>query len=464
MSTELLEMSALEQARLIARKKISCEELTELYLDRIDRLDPELHAFVDVYRREALFNARLKDLSVRRGGPLPPFHGVPIGIKDLNLVRGRRARFGSQGMIPFWSPVDDASVACLRRAGFVILGKLATPELGALPITEPVIHSPTRNPWNLELTPGGSSGGSAVAVAARLLPVAHGTDGGGSIRIPSAFNGLVGLKAGRGRIRNAYGLPDQRILYTSGALTRTVSDAAAMLDVMSGITEGKPHWAALPPEPFAVAAERQPKPLRIRMSFESYLVRTDSEVRDAVASVARQLEALGHHVEEDPGPEARVEEFVPLWGLTMATMPLMRWERAEPVTRWLRKEGKSRAPDEITKLHSELESRLLGWFEGTDLWLSPTVAILPPKIGSYPQDESQPSAAFYKAAELGAFTALANVTGQPAISIPAGLSKSGLPIGAQLTGPLQGEAMLLRVGRQLEQARPWAQWLPKGVG
>jgi amidase len=459
MSTEILECTAMEQARRIASRQISCVELTRLYLDRIDRLNPRLQAFVEVFRREALLTAHAKDAWLKAGRPLPPFHGVPIGIKDLNLVRGRRTRFGSAAMIPFISPIDDATVAGLRRAGFVILGKLATSELGAIPITEPDIHPPTRNPWNPDHTPGGSSGGSAAAVAARLVPVAHGSDGGGSIRIPASFTGLVGLKPARGRLRNQFGIPDRQILYTCGALARTVGEAAAMLDLMSGVTAGKPHWATPPAQPFSELMHRRPGALKIRFTIDSQIVKAHPDVKDAILSTAKLLEDLGHHVEEVACPEGRVEEFISLWGLAMSRFPLPRGRLVQPITRWLREEGRHLKARDVSEHHRVLEARLLNWFEGADLWLTPTSAVLPPRVGSFPQDKD-PKGTFFKVAEIGAFTALCNVTGQPAISIPAGLSKEGLPIGAHLVGPIQGESLLLQVAKQIEEARPWKDRAP----
>lgn len=444
---------------MIARKEVSCEELARLYLDRIDRHDSRINAFVEVYRREAIVTARLKDRRTREGAKPPPFHGVPIGIKDLNLVRGRRTRFGSKGILPFWSPVDDATVAQLRRAGFVILGKLSTPELGALPVTEPEIHPPTRNPWNPEHSAGGSSGGSGAAVAARLLPLAQGTDGGGSIRIPSSFNGLVGLKPSRGRIRNMYGLPDKQILYTSGVLTRTVDDSAALLDILAGLTEGKPHWATPPEELYSALSRKTPRPLRIRMTIDSPLVSADPEVREAVLRVARALESLGHRIEESPGPSGEIDEFLPLWGLAMSKLPLMRWSRAEPITQWLRDIGIRHDPADVSSKHQALEDRILEWFKGADLWLTPTTSVLAPKVGAISQ-AGDPREAFFKYAAYGAFTAFSNITGQPAISVPAGMSKSGLPMGAQLVGPPQDEAIVLQVARQLEEALPWTHGAP----
>lgn len=454
---ELLEMSAVEQARLVAGRQISSEELTRFYLQRIDRFNPELQAFVAVFRKEALWTARRRDAAVRAGARLAPFHGVPIGIKDISFIRGRMPRFGSRAFGPLWCPVDDASVAPLRRAGFVFMGRLATSELGAIPVTEPDIHPPTRNPWNRRHTPGGSSGGSASAVAAGLIPVAHASDGGGSIRIPAAFTGLVGLKPGRGRLPNPFWLPDRQVLYTTGALTRNVADTAALLDIMARITEGRPHWATPPPKPYAQLVQDKPRALRIRVTVDSHLTKTDPEVRSGILEVAATLSSLGHRVEEAVGPMAGIDEFVPLWGRMLGGMPLMRWSRAQPVTRWLKERGRGISMRRMEEMHLALERRMLNWFEGTDLWLTPTVPQLPPRIGQYAQEGSDPEQVFFKIAELAAFAAYANITGQPAISVPAGLSSGGLPFGAQLVGPLQDEAVLLQIARQLEEARPWRQ-------
>lgn len=457
---ELISLSALEQAALISKKQLSSEELVRALLDRSEKLNPKLQAFVEIYRKDALCWAREKDRQTLTGAPLPAFHGVPIGIKDLNLVRGKRTRMGSRGFLPFWAPCDDASVSPLRRAGFVILGKLATSELGALPITEPDIHPPTRNPWNADHTPGGSSGGSATAVAAGLLPVAHASDGGGSIRIPASFTGLVGLKPARGRLRNQFRLPDRQIMYTTGALTRTVADSAALLDIMAGITEGKPHWATPPAEPFAVLAAKKPPRLRVRLTFDSPFVKADPEVREAIMATARLLESLGHKVEETALPEhTDIEDFLPLWKRLIADFPLMRWSLAQPITRWLREGGVMLKTKEVHARHLELEKLFLDWFSGTDLWLTPTVPVLPPRVGQYSQQgEIEPT--FKKIAEIAAFTAFCNVTGQPAISLPAGHSRSGLPIGAHLVGPVQGEALLLQVAREIEEHRPWPRIAP----
>src|SRR6185503_16448337 len=253
---DVLARPALEQSALIAAGSISSEELVRAYLDRIEKVDPSVSAWTHVMRRSARADARRKDAAIRkrRGGKLPPFYGVPVAIKDLNFARGSFTRMGSRAYRWFYSPFDDKVVAQLRRGGFVLLGKVATSELGALPVTEPDIHLPTRNPWRLDITPGGSSGGSAAAVAAHMAPIALGSDGAGSIRIPSSFCHLYGIKPSRGRVPDPYGRPDQHMLSTCGPIARTVDDAAAMLDVMAGVSIGQPHWAPRPEMPFAELA------------------------------------------------------------------------------------------------------------------------------------------------------------------------------------------------------------------
>src|SRR6185436_10166241 len=217
---EILRKSAVEQGALVRSKALSSVELTQIYLRRIETIDPQLNAFVQVLADEALRAARKADRE--KPPPGARFHGVPIGIMDLNAVRGAFLRMGSRAFSRLISPGDDLVVARLRRAGFVILGKTATPELGALPVTEPDTHPPTRNPWDRNVTPGGSSGGSAAAVAADLVPIAQGSDGGGSIRIPASLCGLVGYKPTQGLVENPFGMTDPHIIWTCGPITRSV--------------------------------------------------------------------------------------------------------------------------------------------------------------------------------------------------------------------------------------------------
>jgi amidase len=449
---DLVERSAVEQAALVRAGAISSAELVELYLERIARLDRKLASFVAVLDRSAIATARKKDEERRRSRErLPPFHGVPIGIKDLNFVRGARTRLGSRGF-SLWSPVDDRTTARLRRAGFVIVGKLATSELGALPITEPDIHPPTRNPWRLDTTPGGSSGGSGAAVAAGLIPIAHGSDGAGSIRIPASFCHLVGLKPARGRVPNAYGLPDKNILYTCGPIARTVEDAAVMLDVMAGITVDRPHWAPRPERPFAELMRREPGRLRVKLIVENPLAPTHPEIAAATVRAAKTLESLGHVVEEGALPALPVEEFLPLWQRLVAGIPLVDWRKVQPVTRWLAEAGK-RVPRRLAAARAaELAALSTSVFGDADVILSPTVSMTAPSIGML--CGRSPEEIFFSVAPIGAFTAAFNLTGQPAASMPMGLTSDGLPIGVQIGGKPFAEATVLQVMHQLEAAHP----------
>ncbi|MCC7381576.1 MAG: amidase [Deltaproteobacteria bacterium] len=453
-SADVLSRSALEQARLIRAREISSEELVRLYLGRIERHDGPLTSFVQVLGARALRAARKKDRGTMRARDLPPFHGVPVGVKDLNLVRGAFCRMGSRAFRWFWSPVDDKLVAQLRRAGFVIVGKLSTSELGAMPVTEPDIHPPTRNPWNLDHTSGGSSGGAGAAVAANLLPIAQGSDGAGSIRIPAAFCGLYGLKPSRGRLANAYGMPDDHILYTDGPIARDVADAAAMLDVMAGVTVGRPHTAPLPSRSFSELARDAPRGLRVRMVLSNPISAVDPEVKDAVRRAARVLEALGHHIEEVDPPAGSIEEFLPIWQHIVSTAPVLFASKLQPVTRWLAREGRRHDGRRVLALQHQLAARHLEWCEGADLILSPTTPRPAPRVGAFASED--PSRTFFGAAPLGAFTAPFNLTGQPAASLPLAVSSAGLPIGVQLGGKLLDDATVLAVSRQLEEALPWA--------
>lgn len=452
--SDLLDATALEQARLVRSREISSEDLTRLYLDRIDRLNPRLQAFVTVFRRDALSVARGKDrMTKQKGADLPPFHGVPIGIKDLNGVRGTFGRLGSRAFRYLVWPIDDPSVAQIRKGGFVFVGKLATSELGAMPVTEPDIHPPTRNPWDLRFTPGGSSGGSGAAVAAGLIPLAHGSDGAGSIRIPSSFCHLFGIKPSRGRVPNPFER-GTNTLTTCGPIARTVEDAAAMLDVQAGMTVGKPSSAPLPEASFLELCRRSPGRLRIRFATRSPLGETHPEIALAVQRTATLLEGLGHSVEEGSTPEGEVSGFLPIWQKLVAMAPVLRPSVLQPVTRWLYLAGKQLRAADVEALRRELDDRVRAWFGDVDLWVTPTVPVLPPAIHAF--RDLPPEEAFHRAAHLGAFTAGFNITGQPAVNVPAGVSEEGLPIGVQLAGRPLGDATVLAVSKQLEDAAPWA--------
>ncbi len=454
MPSELGACTALEQAALVRTRAVSAEELTRGALAAIARWNPLVSAFVDVLGASALREARAVDRSAGgRHAPLPPFAGVPIGIKDLNLARGSFTRFGSRAFERLFTPFDDATTARLRRGGFVILGKTATSELGALPVTEPDIHAPTRNPWDLGFSAGGSSGGAAAAIASGMIAIAQGSDAGGSIRIPSAFCHLFGLKPSRGRVENSYGREDGSILYTCGPLTQSVADAAAMLDVMAGVSVGKPHWAPLPTESFQELARKRPRKLRVRFVTRSPLVETDGEIEAAVLRVVKVLAERGHQVQEGAPLDGSIGDFLPVWQRLAADCPVHDWSKTQPLTRWLGEAGRHVRREDVERKLAKLSRDVLAWFGDVDVWVTPTVATRAPRIGAF--SELEPRAMFEEAAKLGVFTAPFNVSGQPAATVPSGLSSDGLPIGVQIVGRPLGDGTVLSVCAQLEEAMPW---------
>jgi amidase len=449
LSEEIRSWSALEQAARVRAGDVSSEELVEIYLERIASVDPHVHAFAHVMAERALEEARRADRA-RRKGVTAPFLGVPIGVKDLNAARGSFTRFGSRVFERLFVPFDDAVVAQLRRGGFVIIGKTATSELGAMPVTEPDIHPATKNPWDPRVTAGGSSGGAGAAVAADMLPIAQGSDAAGSIRIPASLCHLVGHKPSRGRVANSFGLDDHAIIWTAGPIARNVLDSAALLDVMAGITVHEPHWAPPPEKPFFDLAARAPRNLRVRFATRVDGVTTDPHVEAAIRDVARVLESLGHHVEEAKMISAPLEEVLPIWQRNVAQVPVYDWSLTQPITRWLGEAGLDVTEEHAEELVMQLSARVLAWFGDADAWLTPTVAIAPPQINAFAN--LAPSEAFARAAVMGFFTAPFNASGQPAISVPVGVSPRGHPIGAQIAGRPLADATVLALARQLEEA------------
>ncbi len=453
---------ALALARMLRAGSLSSEELVLECLERIDAYNPRLSAFVDVLRDRALAEARAADKRLaRRRGDTPLFLGVPVAVKDLNLARGSFTRFGSRAFEKFFSPFDDDVVAQLRRAGFVILGKSATSELGTLPVTEPDIHPPTRNPWDPDVTPGGSSGGAGAAVASGMVPIAQGSDAAGSIRIPASFCGLFGIKPSQGRVPNPYGLDDKKLIWTSGPIARTVDDAAAMLDVMAGVpspatpSDARTGSVPLPSRPFAELARERPPRLRLRVALRSTLVETDPDVADAVERVARTLEKQGHHIEERPMelPEGAIEDFLPVWQSSTVQAPVYDWSVTQPVTQWMADKGRSLDPVAIQRLMEKLRRIALDQFGDADAWITPTVAVPPPRIGEW--RNLSPLDVFERATRVGVFTAPFNVSWQPAASLPAGLSRRGHPIGVQIAGKPLADALVLALARAVEEEMPW---------
>lgn len=461
-------LDALAQADLVRRKEVTPLELVDAAIARIQRLNPRLNAVVTDTFERARAQAR---------GPLPagPLTGVPFLLKDLIASDGGVPTHSGSAFVRGWVPDHDSElVARYKRAGLLILGKTNTPELGLLPTTEPRLHGPTRNPWDLERTVGGSSGGSAAAVASGMVAVAHGSDGGGSLRIPASCCGLVGLKPTRARMPLGPDLGDiMHGLLVEHALTRSVRDCAALLDATEGPDTGAPYMAPPKARPYLQEVGAPPGRLRIAFTTRSGLgVPVDPECQAAVESTARLLAELGHTVEEGSLAIAEEEEllqaFTPVWasGVVLGIEALARQSGRtpqaglfEPLTWALYDMGRSLALPEYLLAVATLQRiarSLAAHFQQVDAWLTPTLTSPPLPLGSFEAPEDQPLMALLSAAAFVAFTPLANMTGQPAVSLPLHWSAEGLPVGVQLIGRYGEEATLLRLASQLEVARPWA--------
>jgi amidase len=466
MEPDLLSRPATELARLVEAGEVTARELTESCLERIEALDPELNAFVHLDPDGALATADAVEASDER-----PFAGVPIAIKDTAAVAGLPLRMGSDIFGDFVPTIDAHVVRRLRDAGFVFVGKTSLPEFGILPVTEPRRFGPARNPWDLERTPGGSSGGAAAAVAAGMVPLAHGSDGGGSIRIPAACCGLVGLKPSRGRVSSG---PEQGddLLVQNGVLTRTVAETAALLDVIAGYEAGDATWAPPPSEPFAATAAREPGRLRIGLTTVPPIeAAIDPLCERAARDAAQLLESLGHDVEEVDPPWKGHELLRPFTLVFGTPVALGMWfgarvtgrepseELVEPLT-WTIWEGvRERDPLEYllarTRLTAAARAIVPLWDE-YDAVLTPSLAQRPVRIGEIDSCSDDPWEDFHRSGEFTPYTALYNVTGQPAISLPLFHGEDGLPLGVMLGGRPAGEGALLSLAAQLEAASPWA--------
>jgi len=469
--TDLARLDATAQADLVRRGEVKPLDLVDAAIARIERENPALNAVVTPTFVQAREAAR---------GELPdgPFRGVPFLLKDLSAAwAGIPMTSGSAFLADFVPPVDSVLVERYRAAGLVFLGKTNCPEFGFLPTTEPALHGPTRNPWDLARTPGGSSGGSAAAVAAGMVPFAHGNDGGGSIRIPASCCGLVGLKPTRARITHAPLVGDVMSgLVEDHALTRSVRDSAALLDATAGPAPGDPYHAPPPWRPFLDEVGADPGRLRVAWSAANPIgAPVDPDCVRAVEDAAALCESLGHHVEEAiPVLDGALlyESFLVVWiaGHAWAIDAMARAlgrdpeeESFEPLTWALYRLGREvRAADyllAITALQG-IARQVAGFFAGHDVWLTPTLAEPPPPLGTFDRDSTDALAVFRRASEFVPFTPLFNATGQPAVSLPLHWSPAGLPIGVQLAGRFGDEATLFRLAAALEEARPWAGRVP----
>jgi amidase len=479
---DLLFRPATELAAMVRSGAISARELVTLSLERIDELDQQLNAFVQVDAERALAVA-----DTVTSGDERPFAGVPVAIKNNRAVQGLRLTYGCSLMADHVADYDHNVTRRLTRAGFIVVGTTTLPEYGILPVTEATLFGPTRNPWDLGRTPGGSSGGSAAAVAAGIVPVAHGNDGGGSIRIPAACCGLVGLKPQRGRVSLA---PDlgQSLLAVDGVLTRTVADTAAILDVLAGPEVGDAAWAPPPPEPFSATAARPPHGpssadtdqqggLRIAATTLAPVpgVTPDPACAEAVERTADLLRSLGHEV-LDVEPPWQAQELTELFGAVFSNHiglsiafsgavagrdPQQR--DMEPMSWAIFSRVKTLDAVQGLALAAQLEAfsrQLVSFLEPYDALLTPALAARPLPVGALDPAAPEPLATFARSGAFTPFTPVVNATGQPAISLPLFQGEDGLPLGIQLVGRPAGEATLLALAAQMEEANPWSERRP----
>jgi amidase len=406
--------------------------------------------------------------------PEPPrdeggaFYGVPIAIKDLNDVAGMPTTYSCKAYAQNVPTADSAIVRNIKDAGFVVLGKTNTPEFGTIAQTESELNGVCLNPWDTTRTPGGSSGGAAAAVAGGLLPVAHGSDGGGSIRIPASCCGLVGIKPSRGRVSPAPYVSGSLGLGTSGPIAQTVRDAAALLDVLRGYEPGDFYVAPVPPRPYLDECGEDPGTLRIAVTAAPPThVPVDPECVAALHATRDLLVELGHEVEEAMPPWQLPEmilAFSRVWQVGPATSGVDDLSLLEPINRALAEQARATPSPEYGAAIMELQTiarRVVSFWNDYDVVVTPTLAMLPVPIGwTWEETDDEPLLAFARQTLFTPFTPLVNVTGQPATSLPLHWSGEGLPIGVQFIGRPFDEATLIRLAAQLEEARPWAGRFP----
>jgi amidase len=462
---DLMFRSVADLAGLVRTGELSARELVETSLRRIEELDGRLSAFVDVDGDRAL--AEAEDVGT---GDARPFAGVPIAIKNNRAVKGWRLTHACDLMAEYVADYDHNVTRRFKDAGFIVVGTTNLPEYGILPVSEPR-HQITRNPWDTERTPGGSSGGSGAAVASGMVPIAHANDGGGSTRIPAACCGLVGLKPQRGRISQAPELGDHALV-TDGVLTRTVAETAELLDVLAGYEVGDATWAPDPDEAFATAAKRDPGRLKVGVAVRPPL--PDAEVDPVFVQAARDtgelLASLGHEVEEATPPWTD-KSLLPLFSASFMTAIAMsiaysgmvagrdpQREDMQALSWAIYERIRGTAALEIAAAGAQLQifmRNLITALDAYDVVVTPGLAQRPLPIGALDADAGDPFETFAESGRFTPFTAGLNATGQPALMLPLFHGDDGLPTGVQLIGRPAREDVLLQVGAQLEAAHPW---------
>jgi amidase len=468
---DLAWVDATELAALVRAKRVSPAELVDAAIARAEKLDPKLNAIVTPMYESAREAARK---------PLPegPFQGVPFLVKDiLAAVAGVRMASGSRFTKDFVPTYDSVLVTRYRKAGLVFLGKTNAPEFGFVPTTEPVAFGACKNPWSLDRSTGGSSGGSACAVAAGIVPFAHANDGGGSIRIPASCCGVFGLKPTRARITLAPALGEVMSgLVCEHAVTRSVRDSAALLDATEGPGVGDPYPA--PPKARPYVEEVKSDPPRLKIAFSAHTVTQSPVHPDCVAAMkdaADLCASLGHEVVEARpkiSTDVLMPAFLALWtagaaatidGMAMLMKREPTKDEIEPLSFALAEMGRatpaSRYLMALTYLH-RVSRQVAQFMTEYDVMLTPTLAEPPLPLGALDAPPDDPMSSFFRSGQFAPYTPLANVTGQPAMSVPLYWNADGLPIGAHFVGRYGDEATLFALAAQLERARPWASRRP----
>jgi amidase len=458
---------ALGLAGLVAAKKVKPSELIDAALARAAELNPKLNAIV-------FQDADSARAAAAKARPRGTFGGVPMLLKDMRAnVVGWPTRSGSRYVPATPASAESTIVTRFKAAGLIPFGKTNVPEFGILPTTECKLYGPAHNPWNLAHSPGGSSGGSAAAVAAGIVPIAHATDGGGSIRIPASACGLVGLKSTRGRVSQGPEAGDATSgLSIDGVVTRSVRDTAAALDAICGFDYGDPYFAPPPEGSYLEGIKRKPKRLRIAVSTKMMNgTAHDPEVTAAVKKTAKLCESLGHIVEETDPPldaGALVGAFSTVWCANVAySLTLLQrqtgiapsLEVVEGLTMGLYEMGMRVSAVALTEARQTMMRAgraMAKWHETHDVWLTATLGRPPMKLGTLDIDETDVQKGFAPNFGYVPFTSMQNSTGTPGINLPLNWAKDGLPLGVQFTARAGGEMILLKLAAELEKAAPWA--------
>ncbi|HZY51608.1 MAG TPA: amidase [Reyranella sp.] len=456
--------TASEIAQAYARGELSPVEMVEQVLQRAERLQPHLNFLVLIDREGALAAARASEERWRRRAPLSAFDGIPTSIKDTTPLKGWPTRYGSHATDDTPAAEDAAISGRIRAAGMAIIGKSTTPEFGWKALTDSPLQGTTRSPWNPKHSPGGSSGGASSMTASGVCPFNHGNDGGGSIRIPAAHTGLVGLKPSFGRIPQYPADSPFADVISQGVLARSVLDTAIALNLTAG--PDPRDWRSLPTEgrDYTIGLDGGVRGWRIGLSLDFGHVKADPEVRALVEAAARRFEALGAHV-EDVGPliEPLQKDFAPLWsgsfGVRLRQIPTQLHGKLDPGFRALAEQGLAVTLSDYARAYeakSKLARDMALWHQTYDLLLAPvTPTAAPPVETLYNSD------AFPRWTKGAPYTLPFNLTGQPAASMPAGLTALGLPVGLQIVGPARADHRVLQAMRAYESALGWTWPQPK---